>query len=148
MTEPAPDALARALAELHAASFETPWTASAFTSLLSQPGMVLEVEADGFALARIAADEAEILTLAVRPEARRAGLGARLVRATLERASRLGARRMILEVAEDNTAARVLYDRLGFRPAGRRPRYYARPNGAAVDALLLALNLGEPLPTA
>lgn len=60
----------------------------------------------------------------------------------------MGATRLFLEVAEDNAAARALYDRLGFEPAGRRPRYYSRPNGPAVDALLLVLILPASLPTA
>lgn len=148
MTGSSPDDLARALADLHAEAFAAPWDASAFAALLSHPGMVLEAEAGGFVLVRVAADEAEVLTLAVRPASRRAGLGARLMRAAAGRSATLGARRLFLEVAEDNLAARHLYDRLGFQSTGRRPRYYARQGGPSVDALLLAVNLDGPLPSA
>ena len=134
-------ALAQGLADLHAEAFVAPWSASAFADLLGQAGMALEGENDGFILTRTVADEAEILTLAVRPPARRQGLGARLVRAAARRAAASGATRMFLEVAEDNAAARALYGGLGFEPAGRRPRYYPRADGPAVDALLLVLNL-------
>ena len=107
----------------------------------------MQAEADGFVLLQVAADEAEILTLAVRSSARRRGTGSRLVVAAGVRASAMGARRLFLEVAEDNAAARALYATLGFEPAGRRRRYYARKDGPAVDALLLVLNLSERLPT-
>lgn len=137
-----PDDLAPGLAELHAEAFDAPWPASAFAELIGQPGVVLETEADGFILIRAVADEAEILTLAVRPAARRRGLGARLVRTAVKRAGSLGAERMFLEVAEDNAAARALYLALGFEPAGRRPRYYPRTDGPAADAVILVLGLG------
>ena len=136
-----PDGLARGLAGLHAEAFEAPWSATAFADLLGQAGVFLEGDADGFVLIRAVADEAEILTLAVRPAARRKGLGARLVRAATARATAIGATRMFLEVAEDNAPARALYRALGFEAAGRRPRYYSRAEGPAVDALLLVLNL-------
>ena len=132
--------LAKALAELHAEAFDAPWSAAAFADLLTQDGVVLGGEEGGFILIRAVADEAEILTLAVRPEARRRGLGARLVRAATGRAAELGATRLFLEVAEDNVAAQALYASLGFAAAGRRPRYYPRAEGSAVDALILVLN--------
>ena len=132
--------LDEALADLHAEAFDAPWPAEAFADLLSQTGVVLEGDNDGFILIRAVADEAEILTLAVRPSARRRGLGARLVEAASQRAVELGATRMFLEVAEDNGPARGLYGALGFEAAGRRPRYYPRPGGPAVDALILVRN--------
>lgn len=136
-----PDGLAKALADLHAEAFDTPWPIQAFADLLGQAGVVLEGDNDGFILIRVVADEAEILTLAVRPAARRKGLGARLVRSASDRAAASGATRMFLEVAEDNAPARALYGTLGFEAAGRRPRYYPRTDGPAVDALILVLNL-------
>lgn len=144
---PASD-LARGLAAIHAEAFDSPWTGRTFTELLDQPGIALEVEADGFVLVQLAADEAEILTLAVRPSARRMGVATRLVERAAARIIAAGGRRLFLEVAEDNAAARALYACLDFEPVGRRPRYYARPDGHAVDALLLARNLTAPLPSA
>ncbi|MGV3578175.1 ribosomal protein S18-alanine N-acetyltransferase [Brevundimonas sp.] len=137
-----PGELAQALAALHAEAFDTPWSAEAFADLLGQAGVILEGDNDGFILIRTVADEAEILTLAVRPSARRQGLGGRLVEAASQRAVELGATRMFLEVAEDNTSARGLYGTLGFEAAGRRRRYYPRPDAPAVDALILVLSLG------
>ncbi|QBX37156.1 GNAT family N-acetyltransferase [Brevundimonas sp. S30B] len=139
---------AATLAALHAEAFDAPWSAEAFADLLSQPGVAAEVEADGFILIRVVADEAEILTLAVRPAARRAGLGLALVQRAAVAATALGAERLFLEVAEDNAAARALYGRAGFEAAGRRKAYYARRDGPAADALILTLNLPGRLPRA
>lgn len=138
---------AAALAALHAEAFAEPWTEAAFTDLLTQSGVAALTADDGFILIRVVADEAEILTLAVRPSARRRGTGAALVRRAAETALALGAARLFLDVAEGNAAARALYAASGFVEVGRRPGYYARPGGAREDALLLALNLPEPLPS-
>lgn len=138
--------MTEALAAIHAEAFETPWDAASLSALLASPGVFVVAEADGFILIRAVADEAEILTLAVRPPARRGGLGARLVEAAVVRAAALGAERMFLEVAEDNAAARALYARAGFHEAGRRRGYYARADGSREDALILALNFPRPLP--
>ena len=132
---------AAALAALHALAFAPAerWDAAAFAVQLALPGVVGFVLADaGFVLARVAADEAEILTLAVVPAARRAGLGAALLRAAETAAHAAGGTKMFLEVAPGNTAARALYGAAGYAEAGRRRRYYA--DGA--DALVLARPLG------
>ena len=134
------------LADLHATAFPAPWDAAAFESLLDQPGVCALEAPDGFILLRVVADEAEILTLAVRPAARRRGVGARLVQEGGRLVAARGATRLFLEVAADNDAALSLYRRAGFADAGRRPAYYARPEGARQDALILALNLPTPLP--
>ena len=135
-----------ALAALHAEAFDRPWDAAALRDLLSQTGVLTEAEADGFILIRVVADEAEILTLAVRPAARRRGIASRLTAQAARSARALGATRLFLEVAEDNAPARALYTSLGFQPVGRRRGYYARPDGPPVDALMLALNLTAALP--
>lgn len=136
-----------AAAALHAACFpEEPWSAESLAGLLAQPGVcgwLLEGEGAGEAspcallLARVAADEAEVLTLCVAPAARRRGHAGALLRTALPTLAALGARRLLLEVAEDNPAALGLYDREGFVALGRRPGYYSRRRGSAVDALLL-----------
>lgn len=142
--------LAPGFAAIHAEAFagphDAPWSTEAFAALLQQPGVFSVYSRNGFILMRTVADEAEILTLAVRPEARRAGEGGRLVREGLVGAAELGAVRVFLEVAEDNVPARALYARAGFTEAGRRPGYYAGADGGRRDALLLALNLATPLP--
>ena len=142
------EADAEALAALHAEAFDAPWNAAAFSALLDQPGVFAVRETGGFLLCRVVLDEAEILTLAVRPQDRRAGLASRLTRVAAGLAAQGGAERLFLEVAEDNAAARALYGRLGFVQTGRRRGYYARTEGSPADALLLVLNLAGRLPTA
>lgn len=130
------------LAEIHAEAFDAPWRAEEFAALCSQSGVrALCAGAEGFILLRTVADEAEILTLAVRPAARRSGLGRALVAAGAAEALRAGARSLYLEVAQDNTAALALYHRAGFAEAGRRPGYYRRVDGPAADALILVRKL-------
>lgn len=131
------------LAALHAQAFDAPWDAAAFADLLDQPGVFAVAEPDGFILMRLVLDEAEILTLAVQPAARRAGLGGRLVGEGVVRATQGGAARVFLEVAESNAAARALYARAGFAEVGRRRAYYRRPDGSREDALTLAWNITE-----
>ena len=135
------------LAAIHAEAFHAPWAAAAFESLLSQAGMFAIRAPNGFILCRVVVDEAEILTLAVCPLARRSGLGARLTEAAAEFAARAGAERLFLEVAEDNLAARALYARTGFIQTGRRKKYYENADGSRSDALLLTRELSQPLPT-
>ena len=132
------------LADLHACAFDAPWDAPAFAALLVQPGVFAVERPDGFILMRVVADEAEILTLAVRPSARGKGLGGELTSEGLARAQAMGAERAFLEVAEDNAAARTLYARLGFTEAGRRRAYYAGADGRRRDALVLTLNFPGP----
>lgn len=135
------------LAGIHAEAFHAPWDAAAFESLLAQTGVFAIRAPDGFILCRVVIDEAEILTLAVLPTARRSGLGARLTHAAAEFAAQAGAERLFLEVAEDNVAARALYDRTGFIQTGRRKKYYENVDGSRSDALLLTRELSQPLPT-
>ena len=139
-------ATAARLAALHATAFPAPWDARAFEVLLDQTGVFVIEQPDGFILIRGVADEAEILTLAVRPSARRQGLGARLVGEGGAVAATRGATRLFLEVADDNAAALALYARAGFAAAGRRQDYYALPEGGRRDALVLVLNLPVTLP--
>jgi ribosomal-protein-alanine N-acetyltransferase len=124
-----------ALALIHAAAFAASeaWGVDALGIQLGMPGVFGFVDgAGGFVMARVAADEAEILTLAVMPSARRAGVGRGLMVAAMEAAAARGAVAMLLEVAEGNGGARALYAGLGFAAVGRRPRYYG-----AEDALIL-----------
>ena len=139
------------LARIHAEAFGAPWPATAFADLLGQAGVFALGDEDGFVLIRVVVDEAEVLTLAVRPRARRRGLGAALTRAAAATAGSMGAERLFLEVAEDNVAARGLYEGLGFATIGRRPGYYAAPDGGRVDAIMMSLGPLETvlgLPTA
>lgn len=124
------------LAALHATSFPDAWDAKAIADLLSSPGTFAFAADDGFVLARVAAGEAEILTLAVVPAARGKGLGRALLQAAITKARALGAQTMFLEVGADNPAARALYASLGFMKVGDRKGYYQ-----GRDALVLRLPL-------
>jgi ribosomal-protein-alanine N-acetyltransferase len=112
------------LAALHAACFERPWDAATLKTMLATPGTFAFVHQDGFVVARAAADEAEILTMAVRPGARGKGLGRALLQAAIDKARSLGAATMFLEVGADNPHALALYAGLGFVKVGARKAYY------------------------
>lgn len=91
----------------------------------------------GFTLSRGAADEEELLLIAVRPEYRGQGIGGQLLDRFIVAAYRRGARRLFLEMREGNTAE-VLYQRHGFARVGRRPHYYRRGSGSPIDAITFA----------
>ena len=107
----------------------------AFVGVAEQAG-----EPVGFHLSRTAADEAEIISIGVRPDARRAGIGAALLVDAMDRARAAGSAALFVEVAADNAAAIALYRRTGFAQVGRRAGYYATPAGAQ-DALVLRASL-------
>lgn len=136
------------LADLHDRAFDRPWTALEFDDLLKSPGAFAilgeagePAEAKGFILCRSIAGEAEILTIAVDPAARRRGWGAALVEIAAGIAAETGSEAMFLEVATDNHAAVGLYQTTGFAKVGLRKGYYPHPDGAK-DALVMrrALN--------
>ena len=134
-----------ALALLHAKAFDAPWSALALAQTIAAPfaiGFQAGEPAGGFILAQAVAGEAEILTLAVDPAARRRGVARALVEAVLNAARDAGADALWLEVAEDNAAARALYAAAGFDQVGLRRRYYPRAGGA-VDALSLRRRLNS-----
>jgi ribosomal-protein-alanine N-acetyltransferase len=124
--------------------WDQPWSRQSFAELLAMPGtfglMAREAgnAALGLIVVRTAADEAEILTVAVAPAERRHGLGSALIAAAQGEARTRGAQRLHLEVAEDNFAARKLYATLGFDIVGKRNNYYARGSLGTVAAILMA----------
>lgn len=126
---------APALAALHAAAFPPGegWDAAAFATLLGMPGAFALLAPDaGFLLGRVAADEAEVVTLAVTPAARRQGTGRALVDTACILAAGEGAAAMFLEVEEDNAPALALYESCGFARVGRRAGYYGPGRHAVV----------------
>jgi ribosomal-protein-alanine N-acetyltransferase len=131
------------LSALHCESFDDGWSPQSMDEVLRSPGVFALMAFDGadpagFALGRLAGDEAELLTLCVRPNARRGGIGHALVVALAACVPRV--RAIFLEVGEDNPAARALYRGLGFVEVGRRPGYYARGGGVFAAALTLSAN--------
>lgn len=134
------------LARVHGKAFAGGWSAADIASLLDGPGgfalLIEDADVVGFVLCRTIAGEAEILTLAVDPQAQRKGLGRALVEGSTGAARMAGAQSMFLEVAEDNVPARALYRRCGFAEVGIRRGYYARGAAPAVDAVVMRLDLG------
>jgi ribosomal-protein-alanine N-acetyltransferase len=129
--------------EIERRSYSLPWSAFTFRSLLRRPNAFLLVAEEnkgvaGYAALWLAADEAELGNLAVRPGRRGQGIGRVLLRHVLEEAARRGARAVFLEVRESNAIARRLYEASGFRIVGSRPDYYASPRE---DALIMRLDL-------
>lgn len=136
------------VATLHARLFSPGWDEGSIKSLLEHPAAasLIAVAGEpktivGFVIGQLAADEAEILSIGTAPDWQRAGLGRKLVEGLVRAAKRGEAKRLFLEVAEDNVAGLALYNGLGFVETGRRKKYYQRPGGAAVDAMTLALDL-------
>jgi [ribosomal protein S18]-alanine N-acetyltransferase len=132
---------ARVLAALHGASFHRGWSDGEFEQLLMERNVVAHRAAVGrkvvgFILSRLAADEAEILSVAVAGAWRGRGLARRLLDLNLRRLAGLGARAVFLEVDEGNVPARRLYQRAGFRDVGRRQGYYPAREGAAAALIL------------
>ncbi len=144
----APVEQASEFARIHAAQFPKPWNEASIAGMLSHPGSVAMMAMAGqprrigaFVLAQVAADEAEILTIAVEAAWQRQGVGAKLIDGVKRAAAKAGAKSLFLEVASSNAAARALYAKCGFAAAGERKGYYSHPNGGTEDALILRATL-------
>ena len=140
-----------AISELHGRCFDERWSAPFLSSMLATPGCFCvlagpESAPDGFLMGRVAADEVEILTLAVRSDRRRRGIGTALVGFAAAHAAALGAAAMFLEVGASNASARSLYAARGFLSVGERRGYYPSGSGPPEDAIILRARLPlEPL---
>jgi [ribosomal protein S18]-alanine N-acetyltransferase len=145
------------LAQIHAEGFAYPWDRLEFERLMSQGALVdLLVSqgffgeiATGFAISRVVAGEAELLTIALDREVRGKHLSAPLLETHAARLRRAGAQCLFLEVADDNTPALNLYRGMGFAEIGRRKGYYPGPAQGAPrrDALTMRLDLSHLDPT-
>ncbi|PRD44230.1 ribosomal-protein-alanine N-acetyltransferase [Phyllobacterium phragmitis] len=132
------------LQQIHAQTFQHPWSEEAFHALLGQDtvfGFIARLEgrprsAAGFVLARLVVDEAEILTIAVSPAMQRKGVGHALMDAVLRHLHGERARTLFLEVDQANSAAQALYRRLGFIKVGDRPAYYETREGRSAALIL------------
>ncbi len=131
------------MAALHRAAFSQsrPWSAAEFSGLLESPLTCATGDTRCFALIRVIADEAELLTIATHPDQQRKGLARQVMADCQAEAQRRGATEIFLEVAADNAPAQALYAACGFAVCGKRPGYYPRRQAAAVDALLMKRNL-------
>lgn len=126
------------------------WSAAWVAKLLALPGAFAFLalapgdppEPAGFALCLPAGEACDLAAIGVLAERRRTGIARCLLARCAESARSAGARRLMLEVAEDNAAARAFYASAGFREAGRRRGYYrAQPGAAARDAIVLSKEL-------
>jgi ribosomal-protein-alanine N-acetyltransferase len=139
------------LSALHAGCFEDSWSTQSMVEVMASPGVrawIAVVNAPrslsptgtlpaGFAITRVAADEAELLSLGVLEAFRRKGIASELIAQAIDHVAARGAKKLFLEVAEDNAAALSLYTASGFTRVGRRPDYYRLANGGATAALTL-----------
>jgi [ribosomal protein S18]-alanine N-acetyltransferase len=141
---------AAVLARIHEEDFIRPWTEDEFADLLAQANVFGFAAREvgkrhlgpvGFVLVRQAADEAEILTVAVARSARRLGLGRSLMDAVLRALHAERTASLFLEVDETNVAAIGLYKRLGFIQVGKRPDYYKQPGGGRTGAIVMRRDL-------
>lgn len=134
------------IASLHAASFRRGWSEDEIEQLLTDRSVVahramIGSRFAGFVISRLAADEAEILTIAVASNYRGRSIARSLLRYHLGRLMAFGVRRVFLEVEEGNVSALRLYRRAGFVEAGRRKGYYPKDWGEAAAALVLRRDL-------
>jgi [ribosomal protein S18]-alanine N-acetyltransferase len=146
--EPIGAEAASRLAAIHALAFSRPWDTLDFERLLGERGVIGDglflgrtTRPAGFVLSRTVLDGAEILTIALAPEARGRGHAGALLSRHLDALSRRGVRQVHLEVEEGNAPAAALYRRHGFRETGRRTGYYRKADGGRASALTMALDL-------
>lgn len=137
---------AEAVARLHAASFRRGWSEDEIERMLLDRtvlahGATVGRHLAGFIVSRMAADEAEILSVAVAQGFRGRNIARDLLRRHLGRLAGLGIKTVFLEVGAENEAALRLYRRAGFVEVGRREAYYPQSSGAPQDALVLRRDL-------
>ena len=132
------------LAKLHASAFHRGWGEDEFEQLIASASSLGEGAAFsergsllGFILSRIAANEAEILSIVVDPTSRRRGIARALLSNHLDRLRGRAARELFLEVDEENTGALAFYENFDLKPVGRRQAYYPRVSGGRGTALIL-----------
>jgi [ribosomal protein S18]-alanine N-acetyltransferase len=134
------------LAELHGAAFHRGWGEGEFEGMIRERNTLvhrlrLRRKTIGFAVSRMAADEAEILSIAIDPGYRGRGLSRDLLLTHLGHLAGRGVRTIVLEVEESNQPARALYERAGFSVVGRRERYYRQMGAEQLNALLMRRDL-------
>ena len=143
--EPATIRDAPRLAQLHGTSFHRGWGESEFERMLAERNTLVQRlrlgrKIIGFAVSRMGADEAEILSIAIDAGHRGKGYSRNLLLTHLGHPAGYGVRSIFLEVEENNHPARRLYQWAGFTVVGRRERYY-RQDGEQLNALLMRRDL-------
>jgi len=124
------------LSNLHKKCFPNkPWSADDFRDL-KKSGCEIIMSENGFIVYRIAADEAEIITIGVAPEMQRQGIASAMIGIIEKTIKNQGVKKIFLEVASDNISAKKLYENCGFSVVGMRPKYYD-----GIDAILMAKDI-------
>lgn len=124
------------LANLHQKCFpHKPWTADDFADL-KKSGCEIIASQNGFIVWRATLDEAELITIGVAPDARRTGIAAAMMGIMESELKKSGVKSVFLEVAENNTPARRLYEQNGYVQIGVRPKYYD-----GIDAITMKKDL-------
>lgn len=124
------------IANLHKLCFPNkPWSASDFADL-KKSGCEIIVSQHGFAIWRNVADESEIITIGVAPNARRNGIASAMLAIIEKNIKNQGVKKIFLEVASTNIAGQKLYENNGYKTVGIRPKYYD-----GIDAILMAKEL-------
>jgi ribosomal-protein-alanine N-acetyltransferase len=124
------------IANLHKLCFPNkPWSASDFADL-KKSGCEIIVSQNGFAVWRNVADESEIITIGVAPDARRNGIASAMLVIIEKNIKNQGVKKIFLEVASNNIAGKKLYENNGYKVVGTRPKYYD-----GIDAILMAKDL-------
>ena len=141
---------AAALTRLHAQAMPQGWTEADFAaSCLDDCRIVLGAWSGsglaGLIVLQTASDEGEILALAVEAEERRQGVASHLLKAAIELCQERRIASLYLEVAESNAPALRLYEKTGFKTAGRRAGYYRLARPAPESALIMRLDTGPAL---
>ena len=144
--EPASLRDAPRLAQLHRASFHRGWGVDEFEQILIEKSALAHRlrrgnNTIGFIVSRIAADEAEILSVAIATKFRGRGYSRDLLRTHLGHLAGYGLKKVFLEVEENNRPARSLYQRAGFRVVGRRERYYKDAGSEQLNAVVMQRDL-------
>lgn len=139
------EAMVPQVAALEASCFSTPWSENSIRAELENPYAVWLTAMEGDTLAgylggQFGPDGGDIMTIATAPEFRGRGVAKRLISAMAAYFQKKSLRWLTLEVRPSNTAAVGLYQSMGFREVGRRPRYYKKPTE---DALLMTLFFEE-----
>ena len=131
------------MAQLHHAepTGQRAWSEAEFSAMLSASNSLSVTCDNGFAVGQVILDEAELFLIMIKPEHRKQGVGHRILTTFEQQAFHNAVRRIILEVADTNEAARALYSANGYQPIAVRKNYYTFPNGRRVDAIVMEKHL-------
>lgn len=115
-------------------TFSMPWHKESFIDMVNNPNAIYLVASDDSGVIYACAGalsvvgEGNICNIAVKNDYRGQGIGERLVRELLAKGIKeFDITEFTLEVRVSNSAARALYEKLGFVCEGIRPGYYEKP---------------------